>query len=214
MVVSWSLTDKELKAISVLKNGKKMSAREIKRHLEKEGVSIPYTTISSFLDKLYHEGILERKEVRSRGRYGKKYLYYLNNSILSVDSAHPLAEMIKNVLSPAGVLYSNDSVAFIDRNGVITFLYGGGKVINDGSIIGRNVTEIHSAVTARFVRQIFSELRNGKRNVFKRTVSYDGRIYEKHYCAIKSSFGEFLGVLVITRHLEEGSEFPEEIIYL
>ncbi len=212
--MSWSLTEKELKAISALKNGKKMSAREIKRYLEREGISVPYTTISSFLEKLYHEGILERKEVRSRGRYGKKYLYYLNEAILSVDSSNPLAEMIKNVFVPGKILYSNDSVAFIDRSGVITFLYGNGEVINNGDVVGKNVRDIHSSVTAKFVDQIFSELRNGKRDVFRRTVSYEGRKYEKHYCAIRSSKGEFLGVLILTRHLENNEDFSEEIIYL
>ncbi len=212
--MSWSLTEKELKAISVLKNGKKMSAREIKRHLEKEGISVPYTTISSFLEKLYHEGILERKEVRSRGRYGKKYIYYLNEAILSVDSSNPLAEMIKNVFVPGRILYSNDSVAFIDKTGAITFLYGNGEVINNGNIVGKNVREIHSSVTAKFVEQIFNELRSGKRDVFRRTVLYEGREYEKHYCAIRSSKGEFLGVLILTRRLENNGEISEEIMYL
>jgi len=211
--VSWSLTDKELKIISILKSGKKMSAREVKRELESDGIKVPYTTVSSALEKLYSEGILERKEVRSRGRYGKKYLYYLNENIMALDSSDPLAEVIKNVFTPANVIHSNDSVAFIDKKGILTFLYGNSKIINDSGVIGKSVEELHSKVTAKFVRQIFEELRNRKKDVFRRTVTHEGKEYEKFYCAIRSSDDEFLGVLVITRPAEESKKLPPEVIY-
>ncbi|NOY10608.1 MAG: transcriptional regulator [Archaeoglobi archaeon] len=211
--MSWSLTDKELKIISILKSGKKMSAREVKRELESDGIKVPYTTVSSALEKLYSEGILERKEVRSRGRYGKKYLYYLNENIMALDSSDPLAEVIKNVFTPANVIHSNDSVAFIDKKGILTFLYGNSKIINDSGVIGKSVEELHSKVTAKFVRQIFEELRNRKKDVFRRTVTHEGKEYEKFYCAIRSSDDEFLGVLVITRPAEESKKLPPEVIY-
>jgi len=212
--VTWSLTEKELKIISIMRNGKKMSAREIKRALERDGIDLPYTTISSILEKLHYEGVLERKEVRSRGRYGKKYLYYISSSIFSVDSTHPFAEMIKNVFVPRNILYSNDSVAFIDKKGVITFLYGNGDIISDERIVGRTVDEIHSSVTAKFVKQIFNELKSGKREFFRRVVYYEGVDYEKHYCAVRSSENEFLGVIILTRPLKREKTFPEEVLYL
>ena len=211
--MSWSLTDKELKIISILKNGKKLSAREIKKAMESEGVKIPYTTVSSALEKLYSEGILGREEVRSRGRYGKKYIYYLNESILSMDVTDPLSEIIKNVFTHANVIHSNDSVAFIDKHGVVTFLYGNGQVINDTGVIGKHVEELHTKVTAKFIRHIFDEMRNRKRAVFRRNVTHEGREYEKLYCAVWSSDDEFLGVLVITRLAEEKRRAPPEILY-
>ena len=212
--MTWSLTEKELKILSIMRNGKKMSAREIKRALERGGVDLPYTTISSILEKLYYEGVLERKEVRSRGRYGKKYLYYISSSMFSVDSVHPFAEMIKNVFVPRNILYSNDSVAFIDKKGTITFLYGNGNVIRDERIVGKAVDEIHSSVTAKFVKRIFDELKSGKRDFFKRVVYYEGMDYEKHYCAVRSSENEFLGVIILTRPLKKEERLPEELLYL
>ncbi len=211
--MSWSLTDKELKIISILKNGKKMSAREIKKVMESEGIKVPYTTVSSALEKLYSEGILEREEVRSRGRYGKKYIYHLNEKILTMDASDPLSEVIKNVFTHASIIHSNDSIAFIDRHGVVTFLYGNGHVINDSGVIGKHVEELHSRVTAKFIRHIFEEMRNRKRSVFRRNLTYEGRDYEKLYCAVWSSDDEFLGVLVITRPAEEEKKVPKDIIY-
>lgn len=211
--MSWTLTDKELKIISILKNGKKMSAREIKKAMESDGIKVPYTTVSSALEKLYSEGILEREEVRSRGRYGKKYIYHLNEKILSMDISDPLSEVIKNVFTPVSAIHSNDSVAFIDKHGVVTFLYGNGQVINDSGVIGKHVEELHSKVTAKFIRHIFEEMKNRKRSVFKRNVMYEGKDYEKLYCAVWSSDDEFLGVLVITRLVGEERKTAPEVIY-
>ena len=209
--MSGSLTDKDLRIISILKSGKKMSTREIKAILEKEGREIPYTTLSSTLEKLYRKGILKREEVRSRGRYGKKNLYYLDDL---KDNSDPIAEMLENIFSSyLNAIHSNNAIAFVDKRGVLTFLYGNNKLINDKSVIGRKIEELHPRLTAKFVRKIFEELRNKRRGFFKRTVNFEGRIYEKYYYGIWSSESEFLGVLVVTRFVGEKKNLPLEVLY-
>ncbi|AIY89489.1 PAS domain-containing protein [Geoglobus acetivorans] len=208
-----SLTDKELKIISILKSGSKMSAGDIKRVFESRGEQIPYTTISSALEKLYSEKILDRVEVRSRGKYGKKYLYYLSEDFTSVDNLGPVADMVKSLFSAIDGVHSSDSVAFVDRNGILTLLYGNGRIINDSGVIGKRVDSFHSGVTAKFVRQIFEELKSKKRDFFRRVVNFEGRNYEKYYCGVWSSDGEFLGVLVITKVEGNAEKLPREIMY-
>jgi len=209
--VAGSLTDKDLRIISILKSGKKMSVGEIKAILEREGREIPYTTVSSALEKLYRKGILKREEVKSRGKYGKKNLYYLDEL---ADSSDPIAEILDIIFSGyLDAIHSNNAIAFIDKRGVITFLYGNDHFINDKNVIGKRVEELHSKVTAKFVRKIFEELKNKRREFFKRTVNFEGKTYEKYYYGIWSSDNEFLGVLVITRFVDERKNIPLEALY-
>lgn len=207
------LTENELSILRLFREHEKLSAGDVRDLLELEGIRIPYTTISSALDRMHREGILKKEEAKSRGKYGKKYIYSVNPEVLSDEKSSSISEFLKKILFSGDYIHSADSVAFIDSEGIVVFVYGNGKIINDKKVIGKEVEELHKKVTAKFVRKIFDDLKNRKRDFFVRKVMYNGKELEKLYIAVRSSRDEFLGVLVITREEGELRKLPDELIY-
>jgi len=208
------LGKKDMVVIGVLRELGKCSARDVYDYLTERNEKMPYTTISSILNKLHDLGIVERRVVKSKGRYGKKYVYSLKKRVESENEV--LVEIYSKVLEKSDLLLKlhdvGGAVAFVDKDGNVVFVYGGGEVIKDEKIIGKKIEDVHAPVTAKFVRHIFEELRSGKRTEFRRTINVEGRVFEKIYYAIRSLEGDFLGVIVITREIKEEKKPLEEVL--
>ncbi len=211
------LKDKELKVLEIVRKLGEASAKDVWKNLKEE--NIPYTTVSSILKKLNKLGIVEKRAVRSRGRRGVKYIYRIDKNIANkffeaykkITGREDFTDFAK-IIDKRLIHTSWNSVAFVDRNGRIIFAYAGGKVIGD-DLIGERIEDVHPPLTSKFVKQIFTELARGERNEFRRVVEVEGERFEKFYRAVRKPDGEFLGVIVITRKLEEAKEkISREII--
>lgn len=214
MVVS--LDENEIKILQLLDRLGKADVNSIKTHLNRNGTSMPHSTVASILDRLYEMKLVEREEVKSRGRYGKKHLYFVGN--LKEDLAKRLVEEYIHLVGENDLNYlrkevekeyihgTGDSVAFVDSKDRVIFLHTDGKTIERERLLGKDVFSLHPPLTRKFVQQLIHEMKKGTRNEYRRYVKNNDKTIEKIYSKVESPEGEYLGVIVITRILEDDSK--------
>ena len=207
------LSELEKKIIDTLSRIGEADVKKVKEVLSKDNGKIPYTTIASTLERLYRKGFVKRKEVKSRGRLGKKYVYYIEKSLEDLFAEKILENFIKifgeyeihhieDKIDRSYVYGVQESLIFVDRNDRVVFFFTAtGKKIE--GIVGKSVYEFHPEEVKGFVRQILEDFKSGKRNKFEREVIKGEYVFKKHYFPIRDSNGEYLGTLIITRLLEE-----------
>ena len=181
----------------------------------------PYTTIASALERLFKDGIVRRKEVKSRGKLGRKYVYWISDPKEAVarklvenfvklfgGDLRPLERELEGFLARS----VENSVAFVDYENRIRFLFVNGRVIED--VVGRNLLDFHSGLDVDKVQKMLDEIRSGKKMAI-REVRLANRDFRKFYCRLEDSRGNFLGVLIITMEratLEEREKEREQVI--
>lgn len=178
----------------------------------------PYTTIASALERLFKDGIVRRKEVKSRGKLGKKYVYWISDPKEAV--ARKLVENFVKLfggdLRPLekeleGFLASSveNSVAFVDYENRIRFLFINGRIVEE--VVGRDLFDFHSGMDAEKVKQLVDEMRNGRKMALRK-VKLGDRTFHKFYCRLDDSKGNFLGILIITLESSVLEKEREQVI--
>jgi|Deesub1362B_J571_1020462.scaffolds.fasta_scaffold00047_77 predicted transcriptional regulator len=178
----------------------------------------PYTTIASALERLFREGIVRRKEVKSRGKLGRKYVYWISDPKEAVarklvenfvklfgGDLRPLEKELEGFLARS----VENSVAFVDYENRIRFLFVNGRVVEE--VVGKNLFDFHSGMDVDKVKQLLDEMRNGRR-VALRKVELADRKFHKFYCRLDDSSGNFLGVLIITLESSALEKEREQVI--
>ncbi len=178
----------------------------------------PYTTIASALERLFKDGIVRRKEVKSRGKLGRKYVYWISDPKEAVarklvesfiklfgEDLRPLERELEGFLARS----VENSVAFVDYENRIRFLFVNGRVIEE--VVGRDLFDFHSGMDAEKVKQLLDEVRNGRKMALRKVELAD-RTFHKFYCRLDDSKGNFLGVLIITLESATLEKEREQVI--
>lgn len=178
----------------------------------------PYTTIASALERLFKDGIVRRKEVKSRGKLGRKYVYWISDPKEAVarklvenfvklfgGDLRPLEKELEGFLARS----VENSVAFVDYENRIRFLFVNGRIVEE--VVGRDIFDFHSGMDVEKVKKMLDEMRNG-RKVAVREVRLANRNFQKFYCRLDDSKGNFLGVLIITLESTVLEKEREQII--
>ena len=214
------LTELEKKIMDVLSKLGEADVKRIKEALAKDNGKIPYTTIASTLERLYKKGFVKRKEVKSRGRLGKKYVYYVEKSVEDVFAEKILENFVKifgeyeihhleDKIDKKYVYGVSESVIFVDKDDRVVFFFTAtGKRIEE--VVGKEVYEFHPEDVKNFVKQILEDFKTGRRDKFERTIIKGDYVFKKHYFPIRNSRGEYIGTLILTRLLEERKDVELE----
>lgn len=97
----------ESEVLTSLRTSPDGSAREVRRTLERRGVTVAYTTVATILGRLYEKGMVRRRREPCRG--GSRYVYrpvdferkYLRH----------LLEGVVTLFGPSGVVHLDEELA-------------------------------------------------------------------------------------------------------
>lgn len=97
-------------------------------------------------------------------------------------------------------------ITFVDKDDKVKFFSHSPKRVfeRNRSIIGRNVSLCHPPGSVHIVEQILNDFRSGKENKAAFWISsFKGRFVYIEYTALRSTDGEYLGVIEITQDITE-----------
>lgn len=100
----------EAEVMASLTTVREASAREVRRALERRGITVAYTTVATILGRLHDKKMVRRRREACRG--GARFVYR------SVDFERTyLRNLLRGVVTlfgPAGVVHLNEELAKLD----------------------------------------------------------------------------------------------------